>query len=213
MGFTYPISLDIKDKLCVIVGGGNVALRKANTLLAEGAIVKVISPLLCEKLAQLAQSNVLEWIDTAFSAEYLEGAFLVIAATDQREVNRQVADYCNEHHILVNVIDAPEESSFTVNAHFKRGDLLIAISTGGASPAISKKIKEQLQELFGEEYGIMLKIIADAREEAMVRINDTEKRREFLQYLAEMDLAEMLLNHTEDETRDKVKECLLSYLD
>lgn len=213
MGFTYPICLDVTNKLCVIVGGGNVALRKANTLLEEGAKVKIVSPILCDGLTKLKKEKDFIWVEEAYAQEHLKQAFLVIAATDNREINHNIAAYCEEHHILVNVIDAPEESSFSVNSYFKRGELLLAISTGGASPAMSKKIKEQLQQEYGREYAIALEIIADARKEALEQIQNKEKRRAFLQSLAEMDLAEMLLNNTEDETRNRVKECLLSYLD
>lgn len=113
--------------------------------------------------------------------------------------------------MLVNVVDSREESSFTVNAAVRRGDLLIGISTNGISPAISKMIREELEQQFGPEYGTALEILSDIRREAMVKISDEEKRRQFLQSLSTMELAEALQTESKEDVQKRVRLCLSSY--
>lgn len=213
MSFTYPVCLNLQDKNCIIIGGGSVALRKVNTLLAQKAKVTVISPDLCPQLAAKLDNNEFIWLNTYFAENLLNNAFLVITATDNRAVNQRAADYCNTHNILINVIDKPEESSFIVNSYFTKGDLLIAVSTNGASPALSRKIRTDLEETFADEYADILEIISEARHEALEKINDSAKRREFLQNLAQIDFSAIIQNKSLDTFRNQVKQCLSSYLD
>ncbi len=212
MAFSYPVTLNLKGRRCTVVGGGEVALRKVKTLVAEGAEVVVISPVLHTSLQALHETTLgFTWIAEPFRPELLAGSFLVIAATDKREINHQVAMWCEANQVLVNVVDSREESSFTVNAAVRRGDLLIAISTDGASPAVSRSIRMELEEQFGEEYAIMLEIMEDARKKAMTTITDEKKRREFLQHLAEMRLQDLLKTETKEEVQKRVELCLSSY--
>ena len=211
MAFTYPVTLNLNNRRCTVVGGGEVALRKVQSLLAEQANVVVVSPVLCEELQELYQTNAFTWIDKAFEEKFLQDSFLVIAATNNRAINHQVSMWCERNRVLVNVVDSREESSFTVNSVVRRGDLLIAISTGGASPAVSKAIRVRLEETFGEEYAVMLEIMADTREKAMDTIADEKKRRAFLQQLAQMNLHEVLKTESKEEVQKRVELCLSSY--
>lgn len=212
MSFSYPVTLNVENRRCTVVGGGMVALRKVKALLQEGAQVTVISPELQEELSVLHREVAsLEWIAAPFDASLLAGSFLVIAATDSREVNHQVAMWCEANQVLVNVVDSRAESSFTVNSAVRRGDLLIAISTDGISPAVSRTIRMQLEEQFGEEYAIMLEIMADMRQKAIETIPEEEKRRAFLQKLAEMQLQELLKTETKEQVQKRVELCLSSY--
>jgi len=211
MAFSYPVTLNLRNRRCTVVGGGAVALRKVQSLLAEGADVVVISPDLHEDLKALYDTTAFTWIAEAFRPELLAGSFLVIAATNQRAVNHQAAQWCEAHQVLVNVADSREESSFTVNAAVRRGDLLIAISTNGASPAVSRAIRMELEAQFGEEYAVMLEIMEDARKRAMSEISDEKKRREFLQHLADMRLQDLLKTETKEEVQKRVELCLSSY--
>ena len=108
MAFTYPICLKLAQKKCVVVGAGSVALRKVKTLLAQEALVTVVSPELNQELAK--EKDKFVWEQAYYREEFLADAFLVIAATDNRAVNHEIAGYCDKHNILVNVIDSPEES-------------------------------------------------------------------------------------------------------
>ncbi len=217
MAFSYPVTLNLENRRCTVVGGGMVALRKVKSLLEEQAEVIVISPDLCEELALLYQNQTqsaqpsFRWIAEPYSDSLLEGSFLVIAATNSREVNHQAATWCQTHQVLVNVVDSREESSFTVNAAVRRGNLLISVSTDGASPAVSRAIRMQLEEQFGEEYAVMLEIAEAARKRAMETISDEQKRREFLQQLAAMNLQEQLKTQTKEEVQKRVELCLSSY--
>ena len=211
MAFTYPVTLNLNNRRCTVVGGGEVAFRKVQSLLEEQANVVVVSPALCEELQDLYQSDTFTWINEAFKEEFLQDSFLVIAATNNRTINHQVSVWCENNHVLVNVVDSREDSSFTVNSAVRRGDLLIAISTGGASPAVSKAIRMRLEEMFGEEYAVMLEIMADAREKAMDSITDEKKRRAFLQQLAQMNLQDVLKTESKEEVQKRVELCLSSY--
>lgn len=211
MAFTYPICLKLENKKCAVVGAGKVAQRKINTLLQQKAQVVVIAPQLAPELAEKSDSFI--WIKDCYRAEYLKDAFLVIAATDKRAINHEIAVYCEQNNILVNVVDEPDESSFIVNSYFTKGELLVAVSTGGASPALSRRIRLDLEKNIADEYADILKIIAEARAEAMIKITDSEKRREFLQSLGQIDYLTVINEESTDMLKNRVKKCLLSYLE
>lgn len=211
MAFTYPICLKLENKKCAVVGAGKVAQRKINTLLQQKAQVVVIAPQLAHELAE--KNDSFTWIKDCYRAEYLKDAFLVIAATDKRAINHEIAVYCEQNNILVNVVDEPDESSFIVNSYFTKGELLVAVSTGGASPALSRRIRLDLEKNIADKYADILKIIAEARAEAMIKITDSEKRREFLQSLGQIDYLTVINEESTDMLKDRVKKCLLSYLE
>ena len=213
MAFTYPVSLDLAKKKCLVVGGGNVAERKVLSLLEQEALVEIISPQLTKNLQMLYQQQKVLWQPACYQTAFLNGAFLVIAATNQPEVNAQVASDCQALGLLVNVIDHKEAGNFIVNAHFSQGDLQIAVSTGGISPALARQIKEQLADEFGPEYKAMLKIVKEARQEALVTITDADKRRAFLLSLAQMNLIEQLKQTSQEDVQKRVRNCLSSYWD
>ena len=207
----YPVTLKLAGKFCTVVGGGSVAVRKVKSLLEQGAEVTVISPALDEELIAIQEQFV--WRKSMYQDGMLKGSFLVIAATDSRDVNHAVYEWCEEHQVLVNVVDSLQESSFTVNAMVQRGDFMLAVSTSGISPAVSKKVREDLELQYGPEYGTMLEILEEAREEALRTIGDASKRRRFLQSVASMELPELLKQETKEEVQKRVKLCLSSYLD
>ena len=207
----YPVTLKLAGKFCTVVGGGSVAVRKVKSLLEQGAEVTVISPMLDEELIAIQEQFV--WRNSMYRDGMLKGSFLVIAATDSRDVNHAVYEWCEEHQVLVNVVDSLQESSFTVNAMVQRGDFMLAVSTSGISPAVSKKVREDLELQYGPEYGTMLEILEEAREEALRTIEDASKRRRFLQSVASMELPELLKQETKEEVQKRVKLCLSSYLD
>lgn len=159
----YPVFLDIRGRLCVIIGGGRVACRKANGLLDAGGSVRVISPEVVPELAELARTEKIEWLRKTYADSDLEGAFLVFAATDDPVTQEQVCRQAGRGSQLLNVVDAPEQGNFHVPASCRRGDLTIAISTNGKSPALAAMIREELEGRFGEEYEVLLDIMAQVR--------------------------------------------------
>lgn len=163
----YPVCLDIKNKRCVVVGGGKVAFRKVESLLEAGARVIVISPEIIPALQELVHKES-RFVEAPFvnkithlpreykSGDIKKGTFLVIAATDDLQLNAKIADEAKRLNLLINVVDAPKLCNFIVPATLRRGNLTISVSTSGKSPALAKKIKEDLQNIYGAEYEDLL---------------------------------------------------------
>lgn len=207
----FPVSLKVKDKKCVIIGGGKVAYRKAKELVNCGSKVEVISPYLDDKFKDLYQKNLIVWVKEKYNNSYLQDSFLVIAATNDREVNREIAQYCTDNNILVNVIDSLEESSFIVNSVFRQGDLTISISTNGKSPALSAKIKEDLNEIYGFEYAVLLQLLGEMRNIAKEKIPNDKLRNDFFNRIVRSDIIDMIKEGRIDDARERMEKCLLSY--
>jgi precorrin-2 dehydrogenase/sirohydrochlorin ferrochelatase len=160
---TYPIFAVIENKPCLVVGGGAVGERKVQDLMAAGARVTVVSPTLTPELAALASRGKIRYLAADFTESQVEGMALVMAATDDPEVNAKVSAAAQARAIWVNVADEPEHCTFIVPAQVRRGDLTLAISTGGASPALARQLREELQQHFGPEYGPYLDLLKRVR--------------------------------------------------
>ena len=161
----YPVFLDIHGLRCLVVGGGPVAYRKAKTLLEHGAAVTVVSPDLCPEMKNLARDTNVRAVLGEYDAGNLRGVFLAIAATDDARVNRRVAAEARERAVLVNVVDDLESSGFIAPSYLRRGDVTIAISTGGASPALARRIRIKLEAEFGPEYAPLASLLHQIRTE------------------------------------------------
>lgn len=161
----YPIFLNIRGKRCVVVGGGAVALRKVKALLEHEASVEVISPELCPELSQLAKSRAIQVLQRNYNGGDLQGAFIAIAATDDGEINNKVAEEARAKGVLVNVVDDSEHSDFIVPSQLRRGDITIAVSTAGKSPALARKIRTRLEKDFGAEYASLALLVDEVRSE------------------------------------------------
>ena len=185
----YPIHLDVTGKKCVIIGGGKVAYRKACSLKESGADVVVVSPEVC---SEMVNEEGLVLIKKEYEEYFLDGALLVIAATDNEAINKKVTLDAEKRNIMVNVVDYPERCSFIVPSTINRGDLCISISTGGASPAVAKRIREELEAVFGKEYEEYLDLLTKMRSLAMTTVEDDAKRRRILQRLAEKDIFDIV---------------------
>ena len=155
----YPIFLDLAGRRCVVVGGGEVASRKARKLLQAGADVVMISPEVKNELA----GRGLEIHERPYRPGDLEGAYLAFTATDSREVNAAVAREARERGIPANVADRPSEGDFALPATLSRGRLQVAVSTGGASPALARRIRGELEGLFGPEWADLVERFDAAR--------------------------------------------------
>lgn len=149
-----------------MVGGGQVALRKVKALIECGADVEVISPDLCLELRRLAESREVRALNREYQSGDLRGAFVVIAATDNSDVNRKVAEEAKRNAALVNVVDDAENSDFIIPSYLRRGDVTVAISTAGKSPALARKIRTRLEKDLGNEYASLTNLIGEVRAEA-----------------------------------------------
>ncbi|MFH1562754.1 MAG: bifunctional precorrin-2 dehydrogenase/sirohydrochlorin ferrochelatase [Nitrospirota bacterium] len=160
----YPICLDIKNKRCVIVGGGKVAFRKVESLLEAGAKVIVISPGIIPSLKKLVDKNKITYLPQEYKfGDIKKGTFLVIAASDDFQLNAKIADEAKKLNLLINVADSPKLCNFILPATLRRGNLTISVSTSGKSPALAKKIKEDLQNVYGTEYEVLVDSLGKLR--------------------------------------------------
>ena len=162
----YPIFLNVSGKRCVVVGGGQVALRKVGALLAQGANVEVISPDICPELKKLAETGEIGVQRKLYQPGDLKGASIVIAATDEHGVNLEVVKEASSTGVLINVVDDPRNSDFIVPSFLRRGDITVAVSTAGRSPALARKIRARLEKDLEEEYAALAVLVDEVRMEA-----------------------------------------------
>jgi precorrin-2 dehydrogenase / sirohydrochlorin ferrochelatase len=161
----YPVCLDLRDRPCVVIGGGAVAARKVEGLLECGARVTVVAPALVPRLQSLLDEGRIEARQRPYAKGDLAGVALAIAATDERAVNARVAAEARARGVWLNAADDPERCDFILPAVIRRGDLQIAVSTGGRSPALARRVREDLERLLPPEYADLLPLLADVRAE------------------------------------------------
>ena len=188
----YPVYLDLRERPCVVIGGGNVAERKTLALLEAGAEVTIISPALTPKLHEFSDTGKITHLQKQFEESDLSGEFLVVAATPSAEVNTLVAQACRKRRVLVNVAVPPEESTFIVPSVVERGDLMIAISTSGSSPALAKKIRQDIGQRYGKEYGLFLDKMSAIRNRVRQEVPDRRKRHAVFQAIVDSDVIELI---------------------
>lgn len=198
----YPISLDISNEKCVVVGGGDVAERKIIRLLECGARVVLVGKTITPGLRAMKDKETIEHVPDDYREEHIEGAFLVIGATDRNDVNERIYRDSRSRGILVNVVDEPARCNFIVPAIFRRKDLLIAISTGGKSPALARKLREKMEEKYGPEYGILLDIMGNLREKIIARGGTSAENKRIFESVLDSDI----LRHIREEEWDRARE-------
>ncbi len=205
---TYPIFALLKDKPCLVVGGGAVGERKVRDLLAAGARVTVVSRELTPALAALAGQGEIQHLPGQFHPEHLKGMALVFGATDDPAVNREVSAAAQALGIWVNIADAPELCSFIVPAQVRRGELTVAISTGGASPALARKLREELEQHLGPEYGPYLTVLRGVRDGLLAARRGHPDNAALFRRLVASPLKEALARGNRDRTRQLLQEIL-----
>lgn len=189
----YPIGLiGLEQQRIVVVGGGNVATRKVTGLLAAGAVVTVISPALSPELVRLADRQQITVVQRAYHDGDLADTWLVIAATNNPRVNDQVWQEAEQRGCLVNVVDDPARGNFIVPAVIHRGEITITISTGGASPALARRLRERLESFIGPEYGDLAALLAELRPYMQARFPDPAVRSQVAFRLVDSDLADII---------------------
>ncbi|MBI2104770.1 MAG: bifunctional precorrin-2 dehydrogenase/sirohydrochlorin ferrochelatase [Candidatus Omnitrophica bacterium] len=182
-GRYYPLFADLAGRRCVVVGGGLIAQRKVTTLLGCGAAVTVISPTLTKRLAGYARKRSIRHQQRPFRPSDLAGAWLVLAATDDQRTNTLVSRSAARRRIFTNVVDQKPLCSFIAPAIVRRGPLTIAISTGGASPALAKRLRRELGERLGGDYISMLRLLAGLRGVAKRRLPSYQDRKRYFDAL------------------------------
>ena len=190
----YPIYLDIKDRDCLVVGGGSVGTRKVKTLLECGAKVTVVSLVATEKLHELSNNSEIKLEERPFQTTDLDDQFLVIGCTDNQELNFNIHAEAERRGLLCNIADRPKACNFILPSIVNRGDLIIAISTSGKSPAFAKKLRKHLENEFGDEYAKFLNLMGAIRQKLLSQDHEPEVHKHLFEQLIERDLVEMLKN-------------------
>jgi len=196
----YPIFLELEGKTALVVGGGSVAQRKVETLLEYGASIRLVSKMLTDKLKEMVEGNTVHLIGKQFVEKQLDGVFLVFAATNDKQLNHKISESARKRGLLVNAVDQPADCDFIVPSILNQGDLTLAISTSGKSPALAKTIRKQLALQFGNEYAVFLEVLGRVRHKVIsLGLSHQENKRIFneivksdiLQALKEGNLVEV----------------------
>ncbi|SHE86468.1 precorrin-2 dehydrogenase/sirohydrochlorin ferrochelatase family protein [Desulforamulus putei] len=201
----YPIFVKLEGQLCLVVGGGKVAERKVGSLLECGARVRLVSPEVTVPIKEWADQGKLELRQRQYQTSDLEGVFLVFAATNREEVNRRVAEECSARSLAVNVVDDPGACNFFVPSVIRRGKLAIAVSTGGASPALAAKIRRQLELQFGPEYQEFMDILTEVRRQVLKGVADIQQRKRIFNDLVESDILDLLRKKKYDQVKERIQ--------
>lgn len=184
----YPLYLDLSGRDCLVVGGGEVATRKVETLLRAHARVTVVGLQASARLTAWHEARQIKLECRSYRSEDLVGMFLVFGATDNSALNRQIGDEARRLGILCNIVDQPESGQFIVPAVVARGDLLISVSTAGQSPALAKRIRGQIETTYGDEYALLLKLLGAVRRKLLAQGHDPKGHKALFARLIEDDL-------------------------
>ncbi|MCR4399960.1 MAG: bifunctional precorrin-2 dehydrogenase/sirohydrochlorin ferrochelatase [Syntrophomonadaceae bacterium] len=214
MGQLFPVFLDLEGQACLVVGGGAVARRKVQGLVACGARVTVVSPAVEPGLQRMAQAGEITWRRRGFEDADLEDVTLVFSCTDQEELNERIAYLCKQKRILVNVVDDPPRCSFVVPSVLRRRSLAVAVSTEGKSPLFARVLREHLERLITPAYGEYVDLLGEARERVKAAFpHDIERRRRVFQALLEVDVLPLLEAGRRQEAKERLEACMSSWLD
>jgi precorrin-2 dehydrogenase / sirohydrochlorin ferrochelatase len=200
----YPLFFDISRRLCIVVGGGNVSERKVGRLLACGARVEVVGKTLTPALARLKGEGRIVHREGDYHEDQIRGAFVVIGATDSDAVNERIARDARGLGIPVNIVDDPARCDFILPAVCERGDLAIAVSTGGRSPALAKKIRTELEGAYGPEYARLLEILGEIRERVIAGGRPSADNRGLFEAVVSSDI----LDHIRAGRWERVEELI-----
>ena len=212
----YPLMMNIDGKSVAVVGGGTVALRKVNSLLQYGAKVTVISPVLKLELLELSEEGTIRWVAKLFNEKLFDeipNLALVFGTTDDRDVNVEIFRAALARRIPCNIADVPDLCSFTVPAVISRGDLSIAVSTGGTSPALARRIREQLEGHFGQEYVKLTLILGEIRQEVLGLGGSSEENKNMFMQIVDSDLLQAIKENNSNRAKTLLRSILPNNID
>jgi len=203
-----PIFIQIKNRPCLVVGGGSIAARKVALLRKAQADVTVVSPDLCDELTQLRDDNLIAHQAREFEDIDLETCVTVIAATDKRDVNERVSQLANQLRLPVNVVDNPDLCSFIMPSIIDRSPVVIAVSTGGSSPVLARLIRTKLEGSIPAAYGRLAKLVEGFRDKVKTAFPNVESRRGFWEKILEGTVAELVFTGHEDEAKTMLNQAI-----
>lgn len=204
MSRLYPVYLDLAGRPVLVVGGGRVAARKARRLQECGADLTIVAPRIIDQLRELGECPNVTTCVRPYQSPDIEGVWLVVAATGDNALNRRISGEAEAAGAFCNVVDEPELCSFHVPAVMRRGLLQLAISTGGASPALARRLRKQLEKQFGPSYGHLMGALARLRREVKRTFPDDQTaRRDALEGFLDSGIPEILLDDNDYESFDR----------
>lgn len=206
MNTYYPVYIELRDQPCVVIGGGKIAEGKVEGLLASRAQVTVIAPELTSQLQEWVEQNQVTYLARKYQLGDLTGAFMVICATDQAEINHQVWQEASANHQLVNVVDDTPRCNFIAPSILRKGDLTIAISTSGRAPALAVRLKERLQGELGPQYERFLELAGELREPLAQHVPDFETRKALWYRIVDSEVLNFLADGDTDSARDIISQ-------
>lgn len=209
----YPVNLDVRGLRCVVIGGGVVASRKIDALLPCEARIRVISPVVCPHIAQLSAAGLLDWQQRDYKSGDLDAAKLVFAATNDAVIQKKIVSHAAEAGILVNVIDMPEACSFQVPASFRRGELLLTVATGGGSPALAARICRELQKSYGQEYEVLVALMAALRKKIVSSSCNSAEHKQVFEKLLDSDILVCIRQQRWNDLSDVLQDILPPAID
>ena len=188
----YPMMMNLSQRRCVVIGGGQVAERKVISLLEAEANVVVVSPDITPPLSSMAQKGLIQHVPRRYRKGDLAGSFLCVVATDDPRLHQRIRIEAGDHGVLANIVNSREDSDFLVPSYFRRGDLSVCISTAGKSPALAKRIRRDLEGQFGWEYEVLLEILTELRPLILEEVTDPERRRCILEKTGDPELLDLI---------------------
>ncbi|MBN2181030.1 MAG: bifunctional precorrin-2 dehydrogenase/sirohydrochlorin ferrochelatase [Sedimentisphaerales bacterium] len=204
----YPIFLELSGRRVVVIGGGTVAVRKAQSLLAAGARLVVVAERIDKMMTALCKSKDAKLIKSKYSKEYLAEAVLAVAATNNQQLNKQIYKDCQELEVLCNVVDMPELCDFFVPAVVKRGDLKIAVGTEGDCPAYAGHIRKKLEKIFTEKHGSFLAELQAIRKKIIDEVPEPAERKAVLGLLVDDESFEYFVQNGPEKWRTRTQEIM-----
>jgi precorrin-2 dehydrogenase/sirohydrochlorin ferrochelatase len=189
----YPAFIDLRGRRCLVVGGGPVGTEKTEKLVEAGAAVRLVSPDVTPRLRRLADDGAIAELHLrGYRTDDLDGCLLVVAATNDSRVNRRVWEDGEARRMLVNVVDVPDLCNFIVPSIMRRGELAVAVSTGGASPVVARRVRQMTERAIGPEWGELVAILRETREDLKARYPDMPGRAAAVEALLDTDVVDLL---------------------
>jgi len=209
----FPVFLNLTGKPCLVLGGGQVALRKVMNLLACGAVVKVVSPQAVDEIKHCSEQGLIQWLPRELETADLCGIFMLFAASSDQDANQQAVDWCRQRNILVNAVDDPPNCDFYVPSVLRRNSLVVAISTEGKSPLYARKLREELEAIITPAHGEYVDLLGEQREIIKETVSDIKVRKKIFEALIASDILDLLRRGDKEKVRERVQECISSWQD
>lgn len=206
MGHFYPVALQLAGRPCVVIGGGSVAEEKVRGLLDAGARVTLIAPQVTPHLARLAEEGRIVWLPRTYRPGDLRGAFLAIAAAEDRTLNEAIWQEAEEQKVLLNAVDDSAHCHFIAPAIHRQGPVSVAVATEGKSPALAVHLRNRIAAMVGPEYGMLAEILGELRQEVAARLPSLERRRALWNAIVASDVVEQLRQGDTASAHRRVRE-------